>query len=106
MGRDFWIWIIIVGLISYILGRLQFGGRDILNLMKVLLFLIVSYYLGDNLRKGDNKYIRKRRNDDLISKVYFTMLGSLILIVLYYLTKYIYNNRLIPDNRLIPVDDD
>tara|TARA_Y100000748_G_scaffold238794_1_gene202865 strand:+ start:125 stop:439 length:315 start_codon:yes stop_codon:yes gene_type:complete len=98
MGRDknCWIWVIIVGLISYILGRLEIGGRDILNLMKVLLFLIVSYYVGDNLRKGDNKYIRKRRNDDLISKVYFTMLGSLILIVLYYLAKYIYNNRLIP----------
>ena len=72
------------------------GGNDILYLIKVILFLTVSYYIGDILRKGDNKYIRKRKNNDLISKVYFTMLGAIILIVLYYLSKYIYNNRLIP----------
>ena len=96
IDKEFWMWIIIVGLVSYTLGRLDFGGGDIVNLTKVILFLAVSYYVGESLRIGDNKYIRKRRNNDLISKLYFTMLGSIILIVLYYLAKYIYNNRLIP----------
>ncbi len=96
MDREIIFWIILVGIISYILGRFQMGGNDILYLIKVILFLTVSYYIGDILRKGDNKYIRKRKNNDLISKVYFTMLGAIILIVLYYLSKYIYNNRLIP----------
>ena len=69
------------------------GGSDILYLIKVILFLTVSYYIGDILRKGDNKYIRKRKNNDLVSKVYFTMLGAIILIVLYYFVGYIIPKR-------------
>ena len=93
MDREIIFWIILVGIISYILGRFQMGGSDILYLIKVILFLTVSYYIGDILRKGDNKYIRKRRNNDLVSKVYFTMLGALILIVSYYFVGYIIPKR-------------
>ena len=96
MDREIIFWIILVGITSSILGRFPTGVSDILYLIKVILFLTVPYYIGDILRKGDNKYIRKRKNNDLVSKVYFTMLGAIILIVLYYLSKYIYNNRLIP----------
>ncbi len=93
MDREIIFWIILVGIISYILGRFQMGGNDILYLIKVILFLTVSYFIGDILRKGDNKYIRKRKNNELVSKVYFTMLGALILIVLYYFVGYIIPKR-------------
>ena len=51
MDREIIFWIILVGIISYILGRFQMGGSDILYLIKVILFLTVSYYIGDILRK-------------------------------------------------------
>ena len=85
MDREIIFWIILVGIISYILGRFQMGGSDILYLIKVILFLTVSYYIGDILRK--------RKNNDLVSKVYFTMLGAIILIVLYYFVGYIIPKR-------------
>ena len=80
--------IIPVVLISYLLGR--FDVIDIVNLTKVIVFLAVSYYIGESLRIRYNKYIRKMKNDDLISKLYFNTLGSIILIVLYYIGKYMY----------------
>ena len=40
---------IIIGLVYYTLGRFLFGGGDILNLTKVILFLAVSYYIGETL---------------------------------------------------------